>query len=134
MMEKISRSRSTDQLQENLREEKSIWNHSVSKLIAELIALKQGMNGYGNAEAGLPPSDIKDPLPSEIASYLNQLAGEYNSIIQGANHIFQNQDNYSKNRRKSLPHQESTQPQQEMSFVDDGLTSQASWWGSRLWA
>lgn len=122
----LARKRSADPAQEKLREDKAIWNRSVSDLIAKVIAFKRGLNGRGEPRVGLPPSTIKEPFPPEIGSYLNNLADNYLSVIQGAEQIIVEQARYSETRRKAIS------PTVQM--VDDGLVSEASWWGSRMWA
>lgn len=124
-MDKEARKRSSDPLQEQLRTHKDLWNQSASKFIAELISFKRAINGRGDARIGLPPSSIKDPLPPQIGTYLHQLADEYNVLIQGAENIIQEQEHYSQNRQ---------QPHNLTQFTDDGLVSEASWWGSRWYA
>lgn len=135
-----------DPAQEHLREQKALWNKSTTDLIAKIIAFKRGLNGRGDPRVGLPPSNIKEPLPSQVGSYLNQIASDYTSLVDGAERIIQEQDHYSKVRRKTMPKQPTgvslpaandTQHEQQESPVaaaDDGLISEASWWGSQMWS
>lgn len=125
----ISTARSNDPVQQHLRDQKKIWNASARELIANLIAFKRGLNGKGDPRVGIPASNIKDPLPSEIGTYLNHIADNYLSVVKGAEQIIQEQERYSQTRRKP----QSIIPGQPMS-ADDGLVTEASWWGSRLWA
>lgn len=99
-MEKISRSQSKDPVQESLRSKKDSWNSDASTLIAQLIAFKRGLNGRGDPRAGIPTSRIKDPLPSEVGSYLDQMASNFNTLIHEAQSIINDQQSYSSNRQK----------------------------------
>ncbi len=126
-----ARKRSTDPAQEHLREQKALWNKSTTDLIAKLIAFKRGLNGRGDPRVGLPPSNIKDPLPAQVGQYLNDIASHYASLIDGAEKIIQEQEHYSQIRNKP----QITTP---AGFaIDDGMSDNikmASWWGSRWWA
>lgn len=113
----IARKHSEDPAQEQLRSQKALWNKSTSGFIAKLIAFKKAMNGKGDPRFGLPASNIKMPLPTELTSYLHQLIDEYSSIVHGAEDLFHQQEEYSQHRN---------QKQAE-------LISEASWWGSRFW-
>lgn len=124
-----ARKRSSDPQQEKLRENKALWNRSATNLIAKLIAFKRGLNGRGDPRVGLPPSTIKEPLPPAIGQYLGGLADEYLSVIKGAEQIISEQAQYSESRR-----QPQTAPGAAPMLADDGLTTEASWWGSRYWA
>jgi len=128
-MEIIARKRSEDPAQEKLRERKSQWNAEVKTLIAQLIAFKRGLNGRGDPRAGLPPSNIKNPFPSEIGQYLEEMATRYQKVITEAKQIISEQSDYSQKRRKG---------KKEMPFpvaasVENEIEKQASWWGSRAW-
>jgi methyl-accepting chemotaxis protein len=124
---KNSRNRSEDPVQESLREHKAHWNTDASLLIAQLIAFKKGLNGRGESRVGLPPSTIKNPIPNEIVAYLNQLAERYNSLINDAHSIIDEQKQYSDHRQKSKKELGTT------SAIEYGLIKEASWWGSRAW-
>jgi hypothetical protein len=93
---------SKDPLQQNLRNSKKEWNKEMSVLIAQLIAMKQAINGRGNAKAGLPPSDIKNPFPNEVESYLDNIISNFNSVYSDAKSIIDQQAHYSENRRKPI--------------------------------
>lgn len=123
--EKLGRKASSDPIQEKLRQNKASWNADMSSLIAKLIAFKRGLNGRGDAKAGLPPSSIKDPVPSEVGNYLNELANQYLSVVSGANSIIGEQAHYSTNRKKS---------QRQAALELELFVKQATWAGSRLWA
>lgn len=142
----IARKRSADPAQEHLREQKAIWNKSTTDLIAKIIAFKRGLNGRGDPRVGLPPSNIKEPLPPQIGSYLDGIATGYEALVNGAEKIIQEQEHYSQVRRKTQPNQASM-PANSNAFplaaVDDGnfvesnspeAVKLASWWGSRWWA
>lgn len=95
--------RSPDPVQEALREHKATWNDAVSEFISSMIAGKQGINGKGNASFGLPPSNIKDPLPTEVGSFLQNLSSQFQQIVSGAGAIVNEQEQYSEHRRKKAP-------------------------------
>lgn len=123
-MEISARKKSNDPLQENLREHKDLWNASTKNLISKLIAFKRGINGRGDLRAGLPPSDIKNPIPNEIVSYLSHLSDDYVSVIKGAEQIIYEQAQYSESRKQSG----------QIQLANDQLITEASWWGSQIWA
>lgn len=120
---KEARKRSEDPVQEALRQNKDTWNHDASLLIAQLIAFKKGLNGRGEPKVGIPPGSIKDPMPHEVGSYLDQLADRYSKLISDAKAIIDEQNNYSETRRKPQEH--------TASVFDEELIKIASWWGSR---
>lgn len=97
------KAKSKDPRQQQLRDQKQEWNHNYSYFSQRLKAFKDGLNGRGNSKAGLPPSSIKEPLPGEIGSFLNGLAGEFQSIVSGAESVIANQAQYSKTRRRRKP-------------------------------
>lgn len=127
-IEKEARKTSPDPVQEALRGHKDTWNHEASLLIAQLIAFKRGLNGRGEPKVGLPPGSIKDPIPSEVGSYLDQLADRYNKLISDAHSIIEEQSHYSEGRKKSS---KETGEQPVVASVDDEIIKIASWWGSR---
>lgn len=118
-----SRKKSEDPVQEALRQNKDTWNHDASLLIAQLIAFKKGLNGRGEPKIGIPPGSIKDPMPHEVGSYLDQLADRYSKLISDAHKIIEEQNIYSETRKKSVK-------EQTASF-DPEILKLASWWGSR---
>lgn len=118
MKTSIARKKSLDPAQEHLREEKSQWNGEVSKFIAELIALKRAINGKEIPELGIPKSNIKDPIPSQVESLVSEISGQCGTLLSHVKQIINEQQNYSEHRRK--PHKEAS------------LDKEASWFGSRL--
>jgi hypothetical protein len=127
---KNARKRSEDPVQESLRQHKDEWNGEASLLIAQLIAFKRGLNGRGEPRVGLPPSSIKNPLPNEVAQYLEQLTTRYEQLITDARNIIHEQENYANNRKKS---QKELAEMGVTSGQIDELTKYSSWWGSRVW-
>lgn len=128
----IARKRSSDPAQEHLREQKAIWNQATKDLIFKLIAFKRGLNGRGDPKSGLPPSDIKDPFPPQIGQYLDDIATHYTALVDGAEKIIQEQENYSRIRRKP---QSDVPSNNQILSVDDGyVIKEAAWWGSKWWA
>jgi hypothetical protein len=99
-MEKSAKKKSADPAQQNIRDAKSKWNDACSATIARLIAFKRGLNGRGDAKFSLPASNIKDPLPPQLGSFLQQLSSEFNTLVLSAANIVGIQNQYSKTRRK----------------------------------
>lgn len=128
IIQKEARKASADPVQEALRAHKDTWNHEASLLIAQLIAFKRGLNGRGEPKVGLPPGSIKDPVPSEVGNYLDQLADRYNKLVSDAHSIIDEQAHYSEGRKKS---QKETGGQPVVASADDEMIKIASWWGSR---
>jgi hypothetical protein len=97
------RKKSKDPRQEALRSLKDQWNASVSSFISDVISLKRGVNGRGDANKGIAPSKIQDPLPGEISSLLSALTSDFQALTSGVGAIEAAQANYSQTRRKSQP-------------------------------
>ncbi len=127
-VQKVARKHSEDPIQEALREHKSQWNRETSLLIAQLIAFKKGLNGRGESRAGLPPGNIKEPVPHEVGRYLDQLAENYNKVVSDAKSIIDEQAHYSENRIKSKKELSET-----VASIEDEIVKYSSWWGSRAW-
>lgn len=100
-MEKFGKS--SDPIQQALRDHKKRWNMAAKEFIKRLIAFKKGVNGRGDPSYGLPTSNIKDPLPSEIATFLNEVSGNFQQLAEEALKIQQEQALYSQKRRKPAP-------------------------------
>src|ERR1019366_1207591 len=92
-----------DPKQMMLRQHKREWSDATSALIANIIAFKRGLNGRGDAKVGLPPSNIKEPLPGEIGSFLNQLTTEFQKIVADAEGIISEQEQYAHKKRQPKP-------------------------------
>lgn len=99
-MEKLAAKRSPDPKQQHLRDRKKTWNKAVSEVINRIIEMKSAINGRGSADYGLPVSNIKSPLPTEIVGFLSELSGAYAAIATEAHNIIQEQEVYSQTRRK----------------------------------
>lgn len=97
-MEKVG---TPDPVQKSLRDHKKNWNAASKAFMKQLKGLRNVLNGRGDSNFALPPSNIKDPLPNEIGSFLSQLSGNYEILVNEALRIQQEQDSYSKNRTKS---------------------------------
>jgi uncharacterized membrane protein (UPF0127 family) len=91
---------SKDPVQQQLRDKKKGWNLASKEFIKRLIALKKGLNGRGDPGYGIPTSDIKNPLPDEVGSMLNELAGNFQQLAEEGLKIIQEQAHYSQVRRK----------------------------------
>jgi hypothetical protein len=148
-VDKLARTRSIDPRQEHLRERKSKWNKECSEFIARinafkphLISFKRGLNGRGDAKAGLPISNIKDPLPSDIGAYLSGTSSEFGELVSTfsglaseANSIIQEQAEYSAHRRKPQEHgTQSIAHAMDESDLDDALMIEGSSALSRFWS
>lgn len=99
-MNKVAKS--TDPVQQKLRDNKKLWNQGKREFIKRLIGLSQGINGKGSTDYGLPTSNIKDPLPPEVGSMLSELAGNFQQLVQAGLAIIQEQASYSEHRRKPI--------------------------------
>lgn len=106
-----ARKKSADPVQEALRQHKSDWKDSQKEFVAHLMGLKNGINGRGDNRFGIPPSNIKDPLPGEVASLLGSLTSQFQSLVGGASALIQEQDSYSKHRRKKQEKKKENRPQ-----------------------
>lgn len=95
------KARSTDPKQQSLRDLKKQWQKEMKVFIAQNIALKRGISGVGDERAGLPSSNIKDPLPNEVSIYIEEMVTRFNNLVNVAKQIVQEQDLYSKTRKKS---------------------------------
>jgi len=138
-----ARTKSADPLQEHLREKKSIWNKECSEFIVDLnnfkpklIAFKRSVNGRGDLKLNLPPSDIKNPLPLELKTFLSGLSSEFRElnnsfahIVEEAVAIMQEQAQYASKRRKSQK-----QLRKASVNTDQILIVEASNVLSRFWA
>lgn len=102
--------RSKDNYQQNLRDNKRKWNFSYKDFSQKLKAFKDSINGRGNAKSGLPPTNIKEPLPAEVGSFLSQLAGDFQTIVSGAERIIAEQAQYARNRRRKKPKEPALTP------------------------
>lgn len=99
MIEK--QAKSSDPKQQALRDLKKKWQKEMKVFIAQSIALKRGVGGVGDARAGLPPSNIKDPLPNEVSIYIDEMITRFNNLVETAKQIVKEQESYSQTRTKS---------------------------------
>lgn len=100
-----AKKKSTDPVQQALRDHKSEWNDMVKEFISHLIGTKAGLNGRGSAPLNIQPSKIQDPLPGEVGALLSALTGQFQSLVGGAKSIITEQNAYSRTRRKKQPKQ-----------------------------
>jgi uncharacterized membrane protein (UPF0127 family) len=100
-MEKFAKS--ADPVQQALRDRKKGWNTASKEFMKRIKGLRNGLNGRGDSNYGLPPSNIKDPLPAEIGSFLSQLSSDFQFLVSESEKIANEQAYYSKNRRKPTP-------------------------------
>lgn len=99
-MQKSGQNKQKDPNQVRLRERKKRWNKASIEFIKRLIAFKKGLNGRGEPSFGLPVSDIKDPFPKEVSSFLSEVSANFEQLATEALQIEQEQAQYSQNRRK----------------------------------
>lgn len=133
-MQKFSRSRAKDPIQEKLRQSKDAWNKQTSNFIGNLIDFKKAINGKEVPQKNLPKVPIKEPFPSEITSFLSELSSNALKIIQEAEHIISEQEQYSniKNNKQASSKEEEIIKLSEM--VSEAAIFGQSWVGSRLWS
>ncbi len=98
-MNKYARKPSSDPAQEQLRQNKQEWNKEVSELIHDVINFKKLINGSPSVFFQ-EKSKIIEPIPGNPVDIISNLTNKYNSIAQKAEKITQEQDSYSKNRKK----------------------------------
>ncbi len=128
-----ARKRSTDPAQEHLREHKDRWNADVKAFIARvkkfttaLVGLKKAISGSPVPRLGLGKGNIKYPLSPVVTKVLDGLASEYQQLAQDyqkitldGHTIVQEQEAYSRTRRKGkseggvVPKPEAAPPVQE---------------------
>ncbi len=134
------RKHSSDPVQEKLRADKSSWNDQASHFIAQLnafkpkmIAFKRGLNGKGDPRAGIPASDIKNPLPGEVSSYLSLISNEFHALtssfdqlVSEVSGVISEQAQYSNSRKKGKT--------ASLDFSEEELVALASNPFSRFWA
>ena len=131
----LARKRRNDPVQEQLMQQKDVWNASASSLITKLIAFKRAMNGRQDPKFNLPVTKIQNPFPSQVGEFLNKLSEEYTQLVSGAEKIIDDQENYSQHRRLPKPKlpQQSAPPANDTTTIalpqqaaaDDGLISEA---------
>lgn len=100
MLKSTARAKSTDPVQESLREQKSKWNKSVSEFIDDLINFKKFVNGT-ISKFSPEKARIHNPLPDKVHSLLSLLTMDFKDLAQEGHGIVSKQLEYSKNRKKS---------------------------------
>ena len=99
-MEKAAKCQDIKQMA--LRDHKKQWNIAAKEFIKRLISFKKGLNGRGDNSFSLPTSNIKDPLPSEVISFLSEVSSNFEQLASEALKITREQQEYSQNRRKPI--------------------------------
>jgi hypothetical protein len=122
-MFKEARKPSTDPAQEKLRQEKADWNKSVSALINALINFKKLMNGQPS-KFFMQKSMIKNPIPSNPATIIADLADDFQFVAQKAKDIAEHQLVYSKTRKKKQPKLAPEKASETISTPSADLTQQ----------
>lgn len=115
-MEKNARKRSTDPVQEKLRQDKADWNREVSTFIEAMNQFKKLMNGFPSA-IYKQRSRIVDPIPANPTTIISSLVGDFQEVVNKGNSVIEQQLNYSKNRRKKRPKQPKPLAQQPPTAV-----------------
>jgi len=93
--------KSTDPVQQALRDHKKNWGIASKEFMSKIKALRAALSGKGDSKYGLTPSNIKDPLPQDIGSFLSELSSNFQLLVGEAQKIQQEQASYSQNRTKS---------------------------------
>jgi ribosome-associated translation inhibitor RaiA len=98
---KLSQAKSSDPVQQKLRDDKSALNKETSGFINELIHLKKTLNGTPskNHPQRIP---IGQSFPPDVASELEKLTQEFMNLSHGWKDIIEEQDHYSKNRKHKV--------------------------------
>lgn len=104
MIKEAARKKSTDPVQEQLRQHKDKWNHDVSEFIEAIKQYKKMVNGFPS-KFHMEKSKIQDPLPDSAANVINSLTDSFKNIALDSNKIVSEQLSYSKTRKKKLPKQ-----------------------------
>jgi uncharacterized membrane protein (UPF0127 family) len=99
-MVKEARAKSSDPVQQALRDRKKAWSAESKVFMAKLKALRNGLNGRGDQKFSLEPGKIQDPVPSSVSSFLSSLTDSFKTLADSALKIIQEQKNYSANRKK----------------------------------
>lgn len=98
-MLKAGRKQSTDPVQEKLRQNKAVWNKTVSSFVNDVIHFKKLMNGWPNKFFN-EKSSLKNPIPADPATIIGSLVSDFQEIANKSNNIVQEQLAYSQNRRQ----------------------------------
>lgn len=118
-----------------LKQEKHQWQLLAKLIIAKLQAFKKGMGGKGDRETHLPPVSINESFPQSYAIYLDSIAEDYINLIGGAKQIMENQSEFASSKGKKGPRRAMMREMAiAASYEGPELVSEASWWGSRMWA
>jgi hypothetical protein len=120
-----ARTKSSDPIQESLREKKAVWNKKVSEFIDNLIHVKKMMNGFPS-KFHMERSKITEPLPKDPGTILGVLASDFRELVEEGNSIISEQILYSKNRRKKQPNKQLSLPFPTAAFIDSSIIINAS--------
>jgi len=98
---------------EALLQLKDRTNVQTSMFIWDLIALKKGLNGRGDADHRLPPSRIHQKLDASITSLISNLTGQYRDLAQNSLQIVKQQEQLADtlSKKKSEKNKNQTEPQ-----------------------
>jgi uncharacterized membrane protein (UPF0127 family) len=109
--------KSKDPVQQKLRDKKRSFNTAAREFISRLIALKSTLNGKGANRYGLPPSDIKMPLPNEFGSFMHEVESNFSQLMNEANQIEAEQATYSAARQQKLQERPEVKPASHQSSL-----------------
>lgn len=86
--------------QQEIRRSKKNWNKAFQEFRRRLQALSKGLNGRGDLKYNLPPTDIKEPLPDQLNSFISQLVNNFHQLTDAAELIEEKQKQYSESIHK----------------------------------
>lgn len=102
-MAMIVEAKTSDPVQLKLRSRKRGLNIAIKEFKTRLNAFQSGLNGRGSPEYNIPPSDIKEPLPSEVGAFMRELVANFQQLMGEAKRIEAEQAAYSAKRQKAKP-------------------------------
>lgn len=97
-----ARKKSTDPVQEELRQKKEVWNKQVSKFVEDFIQYKKLING-APSKFHMEKSKITEPMPAEAVTVLQALVESFRELASKDYDIMKAQQEYAKTRRKKQP-------------------------------
>lgn len=98
-MSKTVLGKSTDPVQQALRDAKAKWNKDTREFISNLIEFKRLVNG-SPSKFSPEKGRIQNPLNDKTSTILSQLVTNFSDIAEQAHQLSQQQLAYSKNRKQ----------------------------------
>lgn len=74
-----------DPLKEALKLKKKNWNNESKEFMKKIKSLRRGLSS----------SKLKEPIPSQVASFISELSGSFQNLTNSALQIIEEQRNYS---------------------------------------